>query len=157
MEKIFISACFMGQNVKYNGGHQIFSNDSLLYKTIEKWKKENRLISNCPECLGGLPVPRDPAEMQQSNKKIITVNNVDVTHNFNSGALKTLDICLNHNIKYALLKESSPSCGSQNIYDGSFSKTKINGEGVTTRLLREHNIKVFSEETLTDLIAIVDS
>lgn len=152
MEKIFISACFLGENVKYDGGHQPLLKESLFYKTIEKWKKEDRLISGCPECLGGLSVPRDPAEIQQDDQRVITINNADVTDNFNRGALKTLDICLDNNIKFALLKESSPSCGSHYIYDGTFANTKVVGQGVTTQLLEKHHIHVFSENTIEALI-----
>ena len=156
MKKIFISACFMGEKVRYDGGHQLLSHDSLFYKTVQKWKNENRLISGCPECLGGLPVPRAPAEMQQVSQKIITVNGDDVSESFHIGALKALDICLENNIKFALLKESSPSCGSNTIYNGEFSKTKIAGQGVTAQLLTQHKIKVFSENTIEQLIAYID-
>jgi len=152
MERIFISACFLGENVKYNGGHQQLLKASLFYKTIAKWKKEGRLISGCPECLGGLSVPRDPAEIQQDDQRIITIKSTDVTDDFYRGALKTLDICLDNNIKFALLKESSPSCGSHHIYDGTFTHTKIVGKGVTTQLLEKHHINVFSENTIEALI-----
>jgi len=156
MEKIFISACFMGENVKYDGGHQ-----SLTHQAIILWKQEKRLVSGCPECLGGLSVPRDPAEIQQGNRlgnqKIITINNEDVTDSFHKGALKTLDICLKNEIKFALLKESSPSCGSTMIYDGSFSNVKIQGQGVTAQLLTNHGIAVFSEKTIEALIAQVNN
>lgn len=152
MERIFISACFLGENVKYDGGHQQLLKESLFYKTIEEWKKEDRLISGCPECLGGLSVPREPAEIQQVDRRVITIKNADVTDNFHRGALKTLAICLENNIKLALLKESSPSCGSHYIYDGTFAKTKIVGKGVTTQLLEKHHINVFSENTIEALI-----
>jgi uncharacterized protein YbbK (DUF523 family) len=157
MDRIFISACFMGENVRYDGGHQSLLNHALFAETIETWKQEKRLLSGCPECLGGLPVPRDPAEIQQESQKIITVNNTDVTESFHQGALKALDLCLKHNIKYALLKESSPSCGSHTIYDGTFSNTKISGQGVTAQLLIQHNIQVFSEKNIADLIAQIAS
>lgn len=155
MEKIFISACLMGENVRYDGGHQ-----SLAHQAITQWTQENRIISGCPECLGGLPIPRAPAEVQQGNQqgtlqekqKIITIKNEDVTDNFHNGALKTLNICLKHQIKYALLKESSPSCGSTAIYDGTFSNTKIKGQGITAQLLTQHGITVFSEKTIEILI-----
>lgn len=152
VQKIFISACFLGEKVRYDGGSQEQHKNSLFYKTIEQWKKEKRLISGCPECLGGLSVPRDPAEIQQVNQKIITINNEDVTNNFTIGASKALDICLENHIKFALLKESSPSCGSGKIYDGTFSNTKIVGKGVTAQLLEKHQIKVFSENTIGSLI-----
>lgn len=151
MEKIFISACLMGENVRYDGGHQ-----SLAHQAITQWKQEDRIISGCPECLGGLTVPRAPAEIQQSTRqkkqKVITINNEDVTDNFHNGALKTLEICLKYQIKYALLKESSPSCGSTTIYDGTFSNKKIKGQGVTAQLLTQNGITVFSEKTIEGLI-----
>lgn len=151
MEKIFISACFMGENVRYDGGHQ-----SLTHQAIIQWKEQNRLVSGCPECLGGLPVPRPPAEIQQKNQNIITITGKDVTDSFHSGALKALEICLKHNIKYALLKESSPSCGSTTIYNGLFSNTKIEGQGVTAQLLTKHGITVFSEKTIDVLITKIE-
>jgi len=155
MDKIFISACFMGENVRYDGRNQSQDKNTLFSKAIEKWRKEQRLVSGCPECLGGLSVPRDPAEIQQKNQRVITINNTDVTEQFYQGALKTLNICLENKIKFALLKESSPSCGSHYIYNGDFSNTKIKGQGVTTKLLLEHGILVFSEKNIESLIACV--
>ena len=155
MDKIFISACFMGENVRYDGGTQSQSKNILFSKTIKKWKKDQRLVSGCPECLGGLSVPRDPAEIQQEIQRVITINNTDVTEQFYQGALKTLNICLENKIKFALLKESSPSCGSHYIYNGDFSNTKIKGQGVTAKLLSENGIQVFSENTIESLIDCV--
>ena len=74
-----------------------------------------------------------------------------MTCEFELGAKQALDLCIKHKICFALLKESSPSCGSKFIYDGSFTGNKITGQGVTTQLLRLHDIKVFSELTITQL------
>jgi len=152
MEKIFISGCFMGENVRYDGGHQALS-----HQMIKKWQAEKRLVSACPECLGGLTVPRAPAEIQSNNQKVITIYGVDVTKNFTKGAEAALNICIQHKIKFALLKESSPSCGSNTIYNGAFSNTKIAGQGVTAKLLTEHNIQVFSENTIESLIMHINA
>lgn len=150
MDKIFISACLLGENVRYDGKHQKLSE-----KIILQWRKEGRLVGGCPECLGGLPVPRDPAEIDSNSKQVITVNGENVTLPFMTGAQKALDLCEKENIKFALLKESSPSCGSNNIYDGSFSKRKITGEGVTAALLTKNGIRVFSESTINELAQLI--
>lgn len=145
-DKILISGCFMGELVRYNG--EIKSLDNSL---LQQWRKQGRLISICPEVISGLPVPRPPAEINATTNKVITIQNVDVTKQFNQGALQALSLCQRYNIKFALLKESSPSCGSNTIYDGTFSQKKIAGEGVTTKLLRQHGIKVYCEDSIEQL------
>ena len=150
MNKVLVSACFLGELVRYNGEIK-----ELLHPLLQKWQGEKRLISFCPEVSGGLPTPRPPAEIQSSSGKVITSSGKNVSNAFLRGANNALSVCVEHDIKYALLKESSPSCGSNTIYDGSFTQTKVNGQGVTTRLLRENGIKVFSEiniEELADLL-----
>ena len=138
-EKILVSACLLGYPVRYDG-------KSVPLKEIawlQRLQQQNRLVIICPEQAGGLPTPRDPAERQQD--KIMTVNGQDVTAEFELGAQKALDLCLQHNIKIALLKAKSPSCGNQQIYNGQFDKTLIAGQGVTAALLTQNNIKVYSE------------
>lgn len=112
------------------------------------------VVSVCPEMLGGLPVPRHPAEIQKgaTAQDIITgtgrvKNHIeqDVTEYFIRGAQKVLEIAKQQHIKVAILKEKSPSCGSSKMYDGTFSGKVISGFGVTTALLRENGIQVFSE------------
>jgi len=147
MEKVFVSACFMGEYVRYDGGHQL-----LTHKMLKQWQEEKRIISGCPECLGGLPVPRAPAEIQPRSAEVITVTGDNVTEFFHRGAIKALDICVKHNIRYALLKESSPSCGSTTIYDGTFSSRKIQGKGITAQLFIQQGIEVFSEQSIDVLI-----
>lgn len=147
MEKILISACFLGENVRYDGNTK-----TLTHGIIDQWQKEQRLVGICPECSGGLSVPRAAAEISPYDGSVFTEQKIDVSNEFTKGASKALKLCQDHKIKYALLKESSPSCGSSLIYDGSFSKRKIQGQGVTTKLLRQYGIKVFSEETIDELI-----
>ena len=149
MEKILISSCFLGNKVRYDGGDNLLTNT-----TLKRWKEDNRLVVICPELAGGLNTPRAPAEIQVTGEKIIvkTITGQDVTYAFEHGANQALILCQKHNIRYALLKESSPSCGSTSIYNGEFSQQKIAGQGVTTAILRANGIKVFSENNLQALI-----
>jgi uncharacterized protein YbbK (DUF523 family) len=150
-DKILISRCFLGDNVRYN---KVVL--TLNHPLITLWQKQNRFIAICPEVSGGLSVPREAAEVQQSNNKIITTSGINVSDQFNFGAQQALKLCQLNNIRFALLKESSPSCGSTFIYDGSFTNKKILGQGVTSQLLIQHNIKVFSENTIETLETLLD-
>lgn len=147
MTKILVSACFLGEKVRYDGKCQ-----SLLNETLLHWRQNKQVVSFCPEVAGGLSVPRQPAEIQGESQCIVTCDGVDVSEQFNKGAQRALKLCQQHNIGIALLKESSPSCGSTTIYDGTFTDKKINGEGVTTALLRKNGIRVFSEKNISVLI-----
>lgn len=145
-ENILISACLLGEKVRYDGKHLL-----LEHKIIRQWMTMSALIPICPEVAGGLNIPRPPAEIQASPDQSITVHTIDnrnVTQAFSTGAKIVLEKCQQHKIKMAILTEGSPSCGSSFINDGSFSKNKIMGEGVTTMLLRQNGIKVFSQYQL---------
>lgn len=143
--KILVSACLLGHPVRYDGK----SVPVAQIDWLQQLQQEQRLVVICPEQVGGLPTPRDPAERQQD--KIITVNGQDVTHQFHLGAQKALTLCQQHNIKIALLKAKSPSCGNQKIYNGQFNNTLIDGMGVTAELLEQHGITVFSELNIDEL------
>jgi len=136
-EKILVSACLLGINCKYDGTSN--KNEKIL-----KLAKDYILIPACPEILGGLPIPREPAE--RKGKKVITKSGKDVTKHFEKGAREVLKICEILKIKKAILKQKSPSCGCGKIYDGTFSGRLIKGDGVTTKLLKKNKIKVFTEE-----------
>ncbi|MEG0050936.1 MAG: DUF523 domain-containing protein [Terrisporobacter sp.] len=146
---IIISACLVGVNCKYSGGN----NDN---EKVKEFLKDKEFIIICPEQLGGLATPRNPSEINyidgsevlNGNSKVITWENIDVTDNFVNGAKESLKIAQMYNCKQALLKESSPSCGCNFIYDGSFTGNKVCGMGVTAALFKENNIEVFSEKEL---------
>ena len=135
----FCSACLLGINCRYDG--QIIPND----KVIALAKREI-LIAVCPEQLGSLSTPREPAE--QKGNKVVTKSRIDVTRNFKEGAKQVLKLAKLFNIQEAILKQGSPSCGCGWIYDGTFSNRLIRGDGVTTILLKKNKIKVISEEDL---------
>lgn len=148
MQKILVSACLLGQPVRYDGLGKGISDPRLA-----RWQAQGRLVTFCPELAGGLPVPRAPAERQ--GERVMTVQDEDVTAAFAAGAQAALQLCQAQGIHLALLKEGSPSCGSQQIYDGRFAGQRVAGEGVTTALLRVHGIRVYSEMQLAELAAVL--
>ena len=139
MEIILVSACLLGTNCKYNGKNN--KNEKVL-----EYIKDKYVIPICPEVFGGLSTPRIPSEI--SDNKVINKDGIDVTKYFVDGANKTLDIAKALNIKKTILKQKSPSCGCGKIYDGTFTNNIINGDGITTRLLKENSIEVITEEEL---------
>ena len=143
MERILISACLVGDNVKYNGGN---NKSPLIDKLLEKYE----LIPFCPEVEGGLRTPRSPSERKDG--RVINKEGQDVTMAFEKGAELAFNICLFLKIKKAILKERSPSCGSKEIYDGSFSNKVIPGMGVTAAYLKEKGIEVYTENDIDSLL-----
>ena len=143
MKNLIISACLIGQNCKYNGG-----NNKL--RRLDELKNKYNLIPICPEELGGLPTPRNPSEI--CGEKVISSVDDDVTDNFIKGAKIALKTAIENDCKIALLKERSPSCASNYIYDGNFCGKVIKGMGITAKLFKENNIKIYSEEQIKDLI-----
>ncbi len=140
-----VSACLLGINCKYNG------KNNLDKKVMELLAKGEILIPVCPEQLGGLETPRSRAELlgKEVRVKVDEQHGVmEVTAGFRKGAREVLKIAELYGIKEAILKQRSPSCGSGKIYDGNFSGTVINGDGITTALLKKNGITVISEEEL---------
>ena len=143
MERILISACLVGDNVKYNGGNN-------LSPKIEALLEKYELVPFCPEVEGGLATPRHPSE--QRGDKVFNDLDEDVTDNFEKGAELAYNICLFLKIKKVILKERSPSCGVHQIYDGSFSHKVIPGMGVTAAYLKRKGIEVFNEDEIDSLL-----
>lgn len=142
--KVLISACLLGDNVKYSGGNNLRPE---LIKLLEKYNV--KIVKVCPECFGGLSIPRVPSEIKED--KVFSKEGKDVTEEFLKGAEKTSKIVKENQVDFAILKERSPSCGISYIYDGSFSGKIIQGQGITVRKLNEENIKIFSEENLEEI------
>ena len=136
---ILVSACLAGINCNYKGEHKA-------NKKVMELVKNNEAVTVCPEQLGGLPTPRIPVEIIDG--KAIRKDGVDVTDEFQQGARKTLEKCIQHGCKKAILKSFSPSCGCGKIYDGTFTGTVIDGDGFTTKLLKQHGIEVVSSDDI---------
>ncbi len=155
--KILISACLLGEDVRYDGGNSSIAYEpSFTFSQKELFMDilcDNEIFSICPEVSGGLSIPREPAEIISAEKpfKVLTKNQEDVTVNFLLGAKNSLELCQSENIKVALLKSKSPSCGNIEVYDGTFSDKLTQGQGLTVKLLEQNDIKVFNETQLKEL------
>lgn len=143
MENILVSACLLGIGCRYDGKHKA---DPAVIRLGEKYN----LIPVCPEIYGGLPTPRTPSE--RIGEKVVMKDGRDVTENYQRGALEALELCRIFNIKIAVFKERSPSCGKGRIYDGSFSGTLTERDGVTAELLMANGIRVIGESEINILL-----
>ena len=140
---ILVSACIMGVNCRYNDTGFVFDGINELMET-------HHLIPVCPEIFGGLPTPREPAEIVQD--RVLTKSGVDVTAQFKKGADEVLSLAKAYHCTCAILKERSPSCGYGIIHDGTFTGTLIPGNGVLAQLLSDNGIKVYGESRIKELL-----
>ncbi len=150
MESILVSACLLGESVRYTGGDKRCDNPIL-----QRWTREGRVVSVCPEVLGGLPVPRPPAEIsngaggmevQKGLARVMDVNGRDVSAEFLDGTAQVLQLTRSRRIQVAVLKEGSPSCGTGYTYDGNFNGTRVPLPGVCAACLLEAGVQVFNEK-----------
>ena len=139
--KILVSHCLLGEPCRYDGASRLDR------QVLELHKAGHTLIPVCPEVLGGLDTPRPPAELQPDGR-VMNRQGEDVTEAYRRGAELALKIARENGCTIAILKARSPSCGSGEIYDGTFSGALTSGFGVTARLLREAGITVMDEEHL---------
>ena len=146
-QKLLVSRCLLGENVKYNG-----KNNKLPRDILDKLKAKYEFVPICPEVDGGLPTPRVACEIISFDPiKVINKLGEDKTSFFVNGALKAQQICQKYQITKALLKANSPSCSSSFVYDGSFSNTKVKANGVTVQYLQKLNLNIdFFDETKID-------
>jgi uncharacterized protein YbbK (DUF523 family) len=145
-----ISACLLGIKCAWDGQDVYKSDKAMELSNFEM------LMPVCPEQLGGLKTPRAPQEIQGGSGedvldgkcKVLNINGEDVNQEFITGAEETLKIVKLFRIEEFIGKSRSPSCGCGQIYDGTFSRELIEGDGVTTALLKRNGIKVITEEDL---------
>ena len=140
-KKVLISACLLGVNCRYDGGNNKLPEDKL-NKLMEKYE----LIPVCAEVYGGLTTPRIPSERRDGG--VYSKTGTDVTAEFTRGAEAVLYMAKLLGAEQAILKENSPSCGNGRIYDGTFTGTLTEGDGVTAELLKRNGITVMGEKSL---------
>ena len=140
---MIVSACLAGFPCRYDGKAKPCAR-------VMELVRAGKAIPLCPEQLGGLPTPRPPSERQ--GERVMSVIGADVTEQYRRGAEETLKLFELLACDAAVLKEKSPSCGSGLIYDGSFSGTLTEGDGVTAELLRSHGIAVYGESQIEKLL-----
>ena len=135
--KLLVSACLLGEPCRYDG-------KSKPCEAVLRLRGKYELIPVCPEVLGGLPTPRVPAERQRDGR-VKRADGADVSEEYAKGAAEALQIARENHCVVAILKEKSPSCGSGRIYDGSFTRTLTDGDGVCAELLKANGIYVLGE------------
>ncbi len=135
--KIMVSACLLGENCKYNGGNNL--NPDLL-----RLLSGHTVIPVCPEVLGGLPVPRIPAEIV--NGAVVNREGISVDDAFRRGAEKALELAAAEQPDLIILQSRSPSCGARQVYDGTFSGTLVRGKGVFAEMAANAGFRVMDAE-----------
>jgi len=157
MDRILVSACLVGQPVRYDGAAQTLS-----HCLMTRWQAQGRLVALCPEMAGGLTVPRRPAEIEpgataeqvlDGHARVLDDRGEDVTGAFRAGAKAAVALAQAEGCRFALLMERSPSCGVGEVYDGRFGGERVKGHGVTTVALRRAGLLVFSPDDMARLAA----
>ncbi len=150
MQKVLVSRCLLGHLVRYDGGsHGPFD-------LLSRWHAQGRIVALCPEVAGGPPTPRPPAEIPGGQggevldrlNRVFTVDGEDVSEAFLLGAEAAVELVRRHDIRMAVLKARSPSCGNLENYDGRFNGSRVAGEGVTAAALKRMGVLVFNEDEL---------
>lgn len=146
---LIVSACLLGVECNHRGG-------ASPSRVVAEMAKDYRLIPVCPETAGGLPTPRVAAEIQDDGR-VITAEGVDVTDAYQRGAQVAVDLARATGARHAVLKARSPSCGTAEVYDGSFTRTRTPGQGVTAAALRDAGVAVESDEDVSRRTAADES
>ncbi len=141
--RVLVSACLLGAEVRHHGGAA-----TVEHPILRRWREEGRIVGVCPEVAGGLPSPRPAAEIR--GRRVIAKDGRDVTSAFGAGADVTVEVARALGIRVAVLKSRSPSCGTERIYDGTFSGRLVDGDGVTAAALRREGVQVFDETQLEE-------
>lgn len=140
--RYLISACLCGHNCRYDSG-------SFDLPDLRRLADDGVALPFCPECAGGLPTPRTPCEivrLSDDERRVISRAGTDCTAAYQSGAQQALTMCKAHNLVGAILKDGSPSCGVNRIYDGTHTGHCIAGQGITATLLAQNGIALYTEE-----------
>ena len=144
MKPLLISRCLLGEKCRYDG-----KSKPLPAETLRALRERYDLIPVCPEVLGGLPTPRTPSERQ--GDRVVMKTGADVTKEYRRGAEAALQAAQENHVCAAFLKERSPSCGKGKIYDGTFTGTLTNGNGVTAEVLLNAGFTVYGESEIETL------
>lgn len=140
---ILISACLLGCACRYDG-------KSKPHPAVEQLRTKHTLIPVCPEICGGLQTPRPPSEIV--GDRVVNSIGEDVTDAYLRGAAEALRLAELSECRAAVLKAKSPSCGKGKVYDGTFSRTLTDGDGVTVALLQKNGITVYTEDEISELL-----
>ena len=145
METIIVSACLLGENVKYNGGNNYDSR-------IEKLKELYDIVPICPEVFGGMKIPREPSEI--FGNSVLSKSGKNVTFYFNEGTHKVINIVNFKHVTKAILMDRSPSCGVHKVYDGTFQNRLVPGLGYTAKMLKQKGVRLYTIDEIDELIEL---
>ena len=160
--RLLMSACLVGQCCRWDARN----GKSCVTPRLHKMLSAGEVAVICPECAGGLDVPRPASEIEPGRTaadvlagrgRVINTAGADVTEAYVKGAQAALELVKKHGIRVAILKAKSPSCGRDAVYDGTFSGNLIPGEGVAARLLREAGVRIFDENEVEEAIAALET
>ena len=149
MERVLVSACLLGEPVRYDG-----TAATVEHAVLHRWRAEGRIVSCCPEVAAGLPTPRSCVELEgadaeavlEGRARVLARDGADATVPFVKGARLARDLCRDLGLRVAVLKDRSPSCGSLRVHDGTFTGRLVAGQGLASALLRRDGVQVFSED-----------
>ena len=144
---ILVSACLAGEKCRYDG------RDNAV-EAIVTLKERGLCLPVCPEVLGELPTPRTPSEIRGA--RVVAKDGTDVSHAFKLGARRALYIAMKNSLRLAILKSRSPSCGYGSIYDGTFSRRLVSGNGVFAKMLLKEGFSIWTEENCMQLLDVRD-
>ena len=137
--KILVSACLLGENCKYNGGNNYCA-------AVAEYVKDKDVVTICPEVMAGMGIPRTPIEIVDGVLMDRNGNNVEAA--LRAAVAQVIEQIGNEEIECAILQSRSPTCGVNEIYDGSFSGKLIPGSGVFAQALRDAGYRVVDAEDI---------
>ena len=143
--RFVVSACLAGEFCRYDGGSNACA-------AVQELVRRGEAVTACPEGLACLPVPRPPCEIREG--RVLSQDGRDLTEDFLRGARLAMETARRHGCTAAILKRRSPSCGVGQIYDGTFTGTRVPGDGVTAALLSAHGIRVYGEDDVAELLSL---
>ena len=142
--RFVVSACLAGEFCRYDGGSNACA-------AVQELVRRGEAVTACPEGLACLPVPRPPCEIREG--RVLSQDGRDLTEDFLRGARLAMETARRHGCTAAILKRRSPSCGVGQIYDGTFTGTRVAGDGVTAELLGAHGIRIYGEDDIAALLS----
>jgi uncharacterized protein YbbK (DUF523 family) len=137
--KILVSACLLGENCKYNGGNNYCA-------AVAEFVKDKEILPVCPEMMAGMGCPRTPIEIVDGVLIDCNGNNVDTA--MRQAVAQAMELAAGEEIQCAILQSRSPTCGVNQIYDGTFSGTRITGSGIFAQALKDAGYRVIDAEDL---------